>query len=140
MNIDGIKTGTVLDHIKAGKAMEVYDLLGLGGRDCTIAIIQNARSTKYGKKDIIKIDADIDIDFKALGYIDTNITVNRIQNGSLVYKMKLDLPEMLTNVIYCNNPRCITSTEQGIDHKFRLVDREHKIYRCVYCDAIHKGE
>lgn len=140
MNIDGIRTGTVLDHIKAGKAMRVYELLGLDKADCTVAIIQNARSTKYGKKDIIKIDADIDIDFDVLGYIDTNITVNRIKDGHLVYKVKLDLPEHLTNVITCRNPRCITSVEQGIDHRFRLVDREKKLYRCVYCDAVYRGE
>lgn len=135
MNIDGVNTGVVLDHIKAGKSMQIYELLGLGKLDCCVAIIQNADSEKYGKKDIIKVDGDINLDFDILGYIDSNITVNIVKNGKLEKKVHLDLPETLSNVIKCKNPRCITSIEQEIPHKFKLVDREKKVYRCIYCDA-----
>ena len=139
MNIDGVNTGIVLDHIKAGKSMMIYELLGLDKLDCCVAIIQNAKSKKYGLKDIIKIDGDIDISLDVLGYIDNNITVNIIKDGEHIKKIHLDLPETLTDVIKCSNPRCITSVEQGIVHKFRLADREHKIYRCCYCDSEYKG-
>jgi Aspartate carbamoyltransferase, regulatory subunit len=135
MNIDGVSTGIVLDHIKAGKSMQIYELLGLDKLDCCVAIIQNATSSKYGRKDIIKIDGKIDLDFDILGYIDNNITVNIVDDNRLEKKVHLDLPETLTNVIKCKNPRCITSTEQEIPHKFRLVDRKNKVYRCAYCDA-----
>lgn len=135
MNIDGVSTGIVLDHIKAGKSMQIYELLGLDKLDCCVAIIQNAESSKYGKKDIIKIDGKIDLDFDILGYVDNNITVNIVDNGRLNKKVHLDLPETLTNVIKCKNPRCITSIEQEIPHKFKLVDRANKTYRCIYCDT-----
>ena len=140
MNIDGITTGYVLDHIQAGKGMEIYNLLGLDKTGCTVAIIQNARSTKYGTKDIIKVDADIPVDLDILGYIDTNITVNRIVDGELVEKVQLELPEKLVGVIECHNPRCITSVEQGIKHQFRLADRERKRYRCIYCDVLYRNK
>ena len=133
MNIDGVNTGVVLDHIKAGKSMQIYKLLGLGKLDCCVAIIQNAE--KYGKKDIIKVDGNISLDFDILGYIDSNITVNIVKNGELEKKVHLDLPERLSDVIKCKNPRCITSIEQEIPHKFKLVDRKKKVYRCIYCDA-----
>ncbi|ETJ99676.1 aspartate carbamoyltransferase regulatory chain, allosteric domain / aspartate carbamoyltransferase regulatory chain, metal-binding domain multi-domain protein [Eubacterium nodatum ATCC 33099] len=135
MNIDGVNTGVVLDHIKAGKSMQIYKLLGLGKLDCCVAIIQNADSEKYGKKDIIKVDGNISLDFDILGYIDSNITVNIVKNGELEKKVHLDLPERLSDVIKCKNPRCITSIEQEIPHKFKLVDRKKKVYRCIYCDA-----
>ena len=138
MNIDGVKTGIVLDHIKAGKSMMIYQLLHLDKIDNTVAIIQNATSAKHGRKDIIKIDQLIDLDFDVLGYIDSNITVNIVKDGKLVDKKHLELPEKLDDVIFCKNPRCITSVEQEIVHSFRLTDRENKIYRCVYCDAEHK--
>ncbi|MDD6042899.1 MAG: aspartate carbamoyltransferase regulatory subunit [Eubacteriaceae bacterium] len=138
MNIDGVKTGIVLDHIKAGKSMTIYKLLRLDKINNTVAIIQNATSEKYGKKDIIKIDQLIDLDMDVLGYIDSNITVNIVEDGKLVEKKHLELPEKLDDVIICKNPRCITSVEQEIVHSFRLTDREKKIYRCVYCDAEHK--
>ena len=118
MNIDGVNTGIVLDHIQAGKGWEIYNLLGLDKVDCTVAIIQRASSTKYDKKDIIKVDGDVDIDLDVLGYVDTNITVNKIRDRQLEKKVHLTLPEYLTGVIKCNNPRCITSEEQGIVHKF----------------------
>ena len=135
MNIDGVNTGVVLDHIRAGKSMQIYKLLGLGKLDCCVAIIQNADSEKYGKKDIIKVDGNISLDFDILGYIDSNITVNIVKNGELEKKVHLDLPERLSDVIKCKNPRCITSIEQEIPHKFKLVDRKKKVYRCIYCDA-----
>jgi len=128
----------VLDHIKAGKGMEIYRLLRLEQMECSVAIVQNARSTKYGKKDIIKIDNMIELDMDMLGYIDPNITINIVENGKLYEKRHLELPEKLTNVIKCHNPRCITSTEQEIKHIFVLADRERKIYRCIYCDVAHQ--
>ena len=135
MNIDGVNTGYVLDHIQAGKGLQIYNFLKLDKADCTVAIIQRAESTKYGKKDIIKIDGDIPIDCNTLGYMDSNITVNRIRDRQLLEKIHLELPEYLTDVIKCKNPRCITSVEQEIVHKFRLADREVRKYRCIYCDT-----
>lgn len=138
MNIDGVSTGIVLDHIKAGKSMQIYELLRLDKLDNCVAVIQNADSSKYGKKDIIKIDQLIDLDFDVLGYVDDNITVNIVKDGKLFEKKHLELPETLTDVIKCKNPRCITSIEQEIVHKFKLVDKEKQVYRCVYCDAESK--
>ena len=135
MNIDGVNTGYVLDHIQAGKGLQIYNFLKLDKADCTVAIIQRAESTKYGKKDIIKIDGDIPIDCNTLGYMDSNITVNRIRDRQLLEKIHLELPEYLTDVIKCKNPRCITSVEQEIVHKFRRADREGRKYRCIYCDT-----
>ena len=137
MNIDGVNTGIVLDHIKAGKSMQIYELLGLDKINNCVAIIQNADSAKYGKKDIIKIDQIIDLDFDVLGYVDSNITVNIVKDGKLERKHHMELPQTLKNVVKCKNPRCITSVEQGILHTFKLVDRENKVYRCIYCDAEH---
>ncbi len=135
MNIDGVKNGIVLDHIRAGKSMEIYELLGLDRIDSCVAIIQNVRSEKYGKKDIIKIDELIDLDYDVLGWVDSNITVNIVKDGKLEKKLHMELPETLTGVISCRNPRCITSVEQGIVQRFRLADRAKKTYRCVYCDT-----
>lgn len=126
MNIDGVKNGIVLDHIKAGKSMMVYELLGLDKVDNCVAVIQNADSAKYGKKDIIKIDDRIDIDLDVLGYIDSNITVNLVKDGQLEKKLHLELPQTLRNVIKCKNPRCITTVEQEIVHTFRLTDRSKR--------------
>lgn len=138
MNIDGVSTGIVLDHIKAGKSMQIYELLKLEKLNNCVAVIQNADSSKYGKKDIIKIDQLIDLDMDVLGYIDSNITVNIVKDGKLFEKKRLELPATLTNVIKCKNPRCITSIEQEITQKFKLVDKDKKVYRCAYCDAEHK--
>ena len=135
MIIGQLKDGYVLDHITAGRGMEIYDLLGLGELDCSVAMIKNADSPKMGQKDIIKIGRLIDLDFGVLGYIDPGITVNIIRDGQRVDKKHLSLPETITGVIRCRNPRCITSTEQGLVHEFRLTDRENKVYRCVYCDS-----
>ena len=140
MNIDGVNTGIVLDHIDAGKSLKIYQLLNLEELECSVAIIQNAKSAKYGKKDIIKIDQLIDLDFDILGYVDPNITVNIVKDGKLVDKKHITLPEHLTNVIRCKNPRCITSTERGIPQRFRLADPVNKVYRCVYCDTAHVEE
>lgn len=138
MNIDGVTTGIVLDHIQAGNSMRIYNYLGLAKLNCSVAVIQNAESSKYGKKDIIKIDDEIELNLDVLGYIDSSVTVNYVKDGKLVKKEHLALPENLTDVIKCKNPRCITSTEQEITHIFKLVDRERKVYRCAYCDAEQK--
>ena len=135
MKIDPIKNGIVIDHIEAGKGMEVYNFLNLDELGCTVALIKNVPSKKTGKKDIIKIDADIALDFDVLGYIAPEVTVNYIKNGENVMKKKLELPEVLKNVIKCKNPRCITSCEQEIEHIFKLVDKDKKVYRCIYCEA-----
>lgn len=140
MNIDGITQGIVLDHITAGRSMQIYKYLHLDALDCCVAIIKNVRSSKMGRKDIIKIDADIELNLDVLGYIDPNITVNRIENGVLVGKEKLSLPQTLTNIISCNNPRCITMTEQEVDQIFHLADPERGIYRCAYCETAYKGK
>ncbi len=135
MNIDSIKNGFVIDHIPAGDGMKLYKLLQLDRPDCQIAIIKNASSSKMGKKDIIKIADNIEIDFNIIGYIAPDITINIICDGRLVEKKKIALPETLTDVIQCKNPRCITSVEQELKHIFKLTDRENRIYRCVYCET-----
>jgi len=135
MNIDSIKNGIVIDHITAGKAMRIYDMLHLGDLDCQVAIIKNAHSTKMGKKDIIKIDSAIDLDLDVLGYVSPHITVDIIRDGVRVEKKHIELPETLTNILRCKNPRCITTTEQEIPHIFRLADAEKREYRCIYCDT-----
>lgn len=135
MNIDSIKNGIVLDHIKAGRSMEIYKFLNLEELDCSVAIIKNVNSRLMGKKDIIKIDDDIDVNLDVLGYIDPGITVNIIKDEKLVKKCHLTLPETVKNVIKCKNPRCITTTEQEIEHIFKLTDRKNKIYRCIYCES-----
>ncbi len=135
MIVDAIKNGIVLDHIEAGKGLEVYKFLNLDELDCQVAVILNASSKKMGKKDIIKIDADIEIDLDVLGYIAPNVTVNIIKASELKEKRRIDLPEIVKDVIKCKNPRCITSVEQGIEHVFKLVDKENRVYRCIYCEA-----
>ena len=135
MNIDSIRNGFVIDHIPAGRGMKLYELLGLDSLDCSIALIKNVNSRKQGKKDIIKIDADIPVNLDVIGYVDPGITVNIIRNGELVEKKTIRTPEILTNVIRCRNPRCITSTEQELDHIFKLTDRENSVYRCLYCET-----
>lgn len=135
MNIDSISDGVVIDHITAGRGMRLYELLGLDNLDCSVAIIKNVVSKKTGRKDIIKIDADIEIDLDIIGYVAPNATVNIIRSGKLCEKRTLQLPELLTNVIKCKNPRCITSTEQEIKHIFKLTDRENGVYRCMYCET-----
>lgn len=140
MNIDSLERGIVIDHIKAGSAMWLYQVLNLDRMECCVAIIKNARSNKFGKKDIIKIDDMLDIDLDILGYIDPNITIAYIDEGKIIEKKRLVPPETLRNVIRCKNPRCITSVEEGIDHIFRLAagpDGPH--YRCGYCEQEDTG-
>ena len=134
MIIGTIVDGIVLDHISAGRGMEIYKVLGLDKLDCTVAMIKNADSVKKGKKDIIKVGQVIDLDFDVLGYIDPGITVNIIQDGKLAKRSHLSLPERVKGIIRCKKPRCITSVEQELVHEFRLADREKKIYRCIYCE------
>ena len=134
MNIDSIKNGYVIDHIQAGKSFEIYNYLNLGELDTSVAIIKNAKSNKTGKKDIIKIDENLDINLDILGYLDPNITVNKIQDGKIVEKFHPSLPEKLVNIVKCKNPRCITSIEQELPHICELTDRENVVYRCKYCE------
>lgn len=135
MNIDSIKRGIVLDHIQAGRSMSIYRHLHLDELECSVAIIKNVKSAAMGRKDIIKIDEDIDIDLDVLGYIDPGITVNIIEDGQIVEKKKLELPRQLVNVITCKNPRCITSVESSLPQVFKLADSKRRVYRCMYCDA-----
>ena len=140
LNISGISEGFVLDHIQAGMSLKIYHDLGLDKLDCTVAIIKNARSSKMGTKDIIKVECSIDaLDLDILGFIDHNITVNIIKDGEIVDKKKLHLPKQIVNVIKCKNPRCITSIEQELDHIFVLSDEEKEIYRCKYCEEKYRG-
>ena len=135
MNIDSIKNGIVIDHITAGRSMKIYRLLGLESLDCSVALIKNVTRRRMGKKDIIKIDSDFDVDTDILGYVDPGVTINIIRDGKIAEKRTLELPTELTDVLKCKNPRCITSTEQELPHIFRLTDREHRVYRCIYCET-----
>ena len=135
LHIDSIQNGFVIDHITAGKAMEVYRLLDLDRLDCTVALIQNAASAKMGRKDIIKIDTEFDLDMDILGYVDPGATVCIIRDGKLVDKKKLNLPDELEGVLNCRNPRCITSTEQELKQIFKLTDPAKREYRCIYCET-----
>ena len=135
MNIDSIKNGVVIDHITAGRGMTLYRLLDLDGVGVPVAIITNAQSGKKGKKDIIKIDADIAVDLDVIGYVDPGATVNIIKDGAVAEKKKMTLPPTLKNVLKCKNPRCITTTEQELPHIFKLTDADHRTYRCIYCET-----
>jgi len=139
LNISGLNSGVVIDHIKAGGAMEIYHYLKLDSLDCAVAIIKNAKSNKSGKKDMIKIEGPINLDIDMLGVLDPNITINIIENGSIVEKRHLNLPQEVTNIIKCKNPRCITSIEQELPHRFKLTNATQGIYRCVYCEQKFKG-
>ncbi len=135
MTVDEIKNGIVIDHIRAGQGMDIYNFLGLDKLDCNIAIIKNAYSKNMGRKDIIKVDTVENVDLSVLGYIDPDLTVNLIENGKIVKKYHPELPSEVVDVVKCKNPRCITSTEQELSHVFRLTDKENRIYRCIYCEA-----
>ena len=139
MVIDAISNGIVLDHIRAGLSLELYNILELDKLQCSVALLRNVTSHKMGRKDIIKIDAIIDLNFDVLGYVDPGITVNIVRDGKLDRKFRVELPEKVVNVIRCRNPRCITSTEQELPHIFKLADREKRIYRCIYCESKAKG-
>ena len=135
MNIDSIKNGIVIDHITAGKGMKIYKLLGLDSLECPVALIKNVPSRKMSKKDIIKIGADIEIDTDILGFVDPDVTVNIIKDDKIVEKKTIELPEKLTNVLICKNPRCISATEQELPQIFKLADKEKRVYRCLYCET-----
>ena len=135
MKIDSIQNGIVLDHIKAGASMEIYQLLGLHKLDCSVAIIKNAKSSKLGRKDIIKIDEIIDLNLDVLGYVDPGITVDIIRNGERSEKRHLSLPAKLVNVLTCKNPRCITTAEPHLKSEFVLTNPEQRTYCCAYCDT-----
>ena len=135
LNVGRIEEGFVLDHIKAGKSMQIYKYLGLDDLDCSVAIIKNASSNKMGKKDIIKIADNMDLNLDVLGYIDPDITVCYIRDGKIVEKKHLELPEKIVNIAKCKNPRCITSVERDLDQVFYLANREKRIYRCYYCES-----
>ena len=135
MNIDSIKNGYVIDHIKAGKGMKIYDDLKLDELECPVAIIKNAKSKQMGQKDIIKIDTKLELNVDMLGYIDSEITINVVKDAQIIKKYHPDLPEKIENIVKCKNPRCITTTEQEIDQIFILTDRENRIYRCKYCES-----
>ena len=139
LNISGLKEGIVIDHIQPGGAMKIYEYLNLEKMDCQVAIIKNAKSNKMGKKDIIKIEGNLNIDLNVLGVLDHKITINIIKDNKIVGKHLLELPETVTIIIKCKNPRCITSIEQELPHKFKLTNREHRIYRSVYCESKFKG-
>lgn len=134
LNISGIDEGYVIDHIQAGKSMDIYNYLELGKLDCQVAIIKNASSSKMGKKDIIKIQGEMDLDLDILGFVDNHITINIIHGGKIAEKKNLKLPDRVSNVIKCKNPRCITSIEQELPHIFKLTDAKTKTYRCIYCE------
>ena len=135
MNVDSIRDGIVIDHIAAGCGMKLYRLLGLEALDAPVAMITNVTSGKLGRKDIIKIDAAIDVDLDTIGYVDPGATVNIIRNGEIKQKKRIEMPRQLVNVLRCKNPRCITSCEQELDQIFRLTDKARKEYRCAWCEA-----
>jgi aspartate carbamoyltransferase regulatory subunit len=135
LNVDQIRNGIVIDHIKAGQGIRIFNWLGLGKAPYNVAFVVNANSNRTGRKDIIKIDNTIEINFDILGLIDPNITVNIIENGEITEKIKLQLPDRVVDVLVCKNPRCVTSTEK-VPHIFHLDDRKKKTYRCEYCDEI----
>lgn len=140
MNIDSIKNGIVIDHIKPKNALTIYNALGLGTLDCSVAMITNVKSQKMGRKDIIKIDKNIDLDLNILGYLDPNITINVIQDGQRIDKKHIEPPKEVVDIIKCKNPRCITSVEQELKHIFVLTDKEKGVYRCKYCETMKEEE
>ena len=140
LNISGLNSGVVIDHIEAGKSMEIYNYLDLEKMDCSVAIIKNAKSNCMGKKDMIKIEGPINIDLDMIGVLDPNITINIINDGRIVEKRHLNLPKEVKNIIKCKNPRCITSVEQELPHRFKLTNKEKGIYRCVYCEQSFRGK
>ncbi len=139
LKIDSIDKGVVIDHIKAGKSMGIYQYLNLDKLDCTVAIIKNVKSNRMGKKDIIKIENEINTDLDMLGFIDRDITVNIIDGGEIIRKMNITLPKRVVNIVKCKNPRCITSVEQELPHVFHLTDEERGVYRCAYCEQEAKN-
>ena len=140
MTVDSIQNGIVIDHIAAGCGMKLYHLLGLEHAEAPVAIMMNVTSHKLGKKDIIKIDGEVPINFDVIGYVDPSATINVIREGTLAEKKQISVPEKLVNVIRCKNPRCITSVEQELPHEFRLTDKKNGVYRCIYCETQAKKQ
>ena len=140
LNIGGLHQGIVIDHIKAGEGMQIYEYLNLGKMDCFVAMITNATSKKMGRKDIIKIDGPVEVDLDTLSVLDPNITINVIENDQIITKREVNTPEVVSNILRCKNPRCITSVEQELPHVFRLTSPEKHIYRCIYCEQQYKGK
>lgn len=138
LNIGGLNQGVVIDHIVAGGAMKIYEYLQLEKLDCSVAIIKNAKSNKMGKKDIIKIEGPNELDLDMIGVLDPTLTINIIEDGIIIEKRHLRLPEQVTGIIRCKNPRCITSIEQELPHRFKLTDPFKGVYRCVYCEQAFK--
>lgn len=138
LNIGGLNQGVVIDHIEAGGAMKIYEYLHLEKLDCSVAIIKNAKSNKMGKKDIIKIEGPLMVDLDMMGVLDPTLTVNIIEDGKIIEKRHLRLPEQVTGIIRCKNPRCITSIEQELPHRFHLTDSKKGVYRCIYCEQAFK--
>lgn len=135
MRVDSIRDGIVIDHIESGKGIKIYEMLGLDSLDCSVALLRNVSSKKMGKKDIIKIDCILGINFDVLGFISPNITIDMVRDGKVIEKRHIALPQELKDILVCKNPRCITSTEQDIHHIFRLTDAKTGTYRCIYCDT-----
>ncbi len=135
MIVNAIKNGIVLDHINAGNGIKIYKSLKLDDLDCEVVLLRNVDSNKLGKKDIIKINADINIDLDVIGYLNPDVTVNVIKEGQIIKKAHIPLPNKIENILFCKNPRCITSIEQELSHTFKLTDKENQIYRCIYCET-----
>lgn len=140
MTVDTIKNGIVLDHITAGRGMDIYKFLGLEHLKCTVALLQNVPSRELGRKDIIKVDSELEFNIDMIGYIDPGVTVNVVKNGVITEKKHLELPKRMVNVLKCSNPRCITTVEPEIDHIFKLTDKEKGTYRCIYCESKAKKD
>ena len=138
LNVDTIKNGLVIDHIRAGSGWRIFRWLGLDKMPFCAALIMNVASKKSGKKDLIKIDNIIDIDYSVLGFIDPNICVNIIKDEKIIRKINMELPDRVQNVFHCKNPRCITSVERGLPHIFKLTDKANITYRCIYCEQAYK--
>ncbi|SHJ91997.1 aspartate carbamoyltransferase regulatory subunit [Clostridium amylolyticum] len=134
LSINSIKNGIVIDHIKAGLGIKIFNYLGLDNVDFRVALIMNVDSEKLKKKDIIKIENSLNIDYTVLGFIDPNITIDIVENENITRKSKLKLPEKVTEIIKCKNPRCVTSVESHVPHSFYLADEAKGEYRCEYCD------
>lgn len=134
LSITSIKKGIVIDHITPGVGYEIFKLLDLDKADYRVALIINADSKKYGKKDLIKIENEIDLDLRALAILDEKLTINIIEDEEITRKIPVELPESFEGVFKCKNPRCITSSERDIPHRFQLVDKDEKLYKCEYCD------
>ena len=140
LEITSIKDGIVIDHIRAGLGMEIYKLLDLKDIKSEVAIILNAKSTRFGKKDILKIANNIRINLDAVSIIDPTATINIIENEKVVKKLELELPERATDILTCQNPKCISTSEREVQSEFILINKEEKTYKCAFCGHIYDVE